>query len=491
MAMHWLTMMEMARGLESREFSATELVEHLLSRVAFVDGSLNSFITMDRERALIDAAHWDEARSRNQHPSPLAGVPMAHKDIFCTKNQRTTCASRMLEDFVPPYNATVVERLAEAGMVCLGKTNMDEFAMGSSNETSYFGPVRNPWDITRVPGGSSGGSAAAVAAGLVPLATGTDTGGSIRQPAALCGISGLKPTYGRVSRWGMVAYASSLDQAGLMARSVEDIACALSYIAGFDDFDSTSADEAVGDYIRMLDAPGKMKAGLPKQFFSDGIDAGVAAVMGKAVDALRALGIETVELDIPELRYAIPAYYVIAPAEASSNLARYDGVRFGHRCDTPADLEDLYKRSRGEGFGVEVQRRILVGTYVLSHGYYDAYYLTAQKVRHSIRRALKQALAQVDFLVAPTAPEVAFPLGSKNLDPVAMYMSDICTIAVNLAGLPALSLPVGFSSGLPVGMQLIGDDFDEARLLQAGHLYQKNTAWHRHHPDVATYSGVE
>jgi len=412
-----------------------------------------------------------------------SGRPFAHKDIFCTRGVKTSCGSRMLDNFIAPYDATVTQKLHEAGAVMIGKTNMDEFAMGSSNETSFYGAVKNPWDRSTVPGGSSGGSAAAVAARLVPASTGTDTGGSIRQPAALCGITGLKPTYGRVSRYGMIAFASSLDQGGTFTRSAADAAVMLGAIAGFDSCDSTSVDRPVDDYLAGLNAPLQgLKIGLPKEYFGEGLDAGVATVIEAALEEYRKLGATITEITLPNTHLSVPAYYVVAPAECSSNLSRFDGVRFGHRASDPKDLEDLYTRSRGEGFGDEVKRRILIGTYALSAGYYDAYYLQAQKVRRLIRDDFLRAFGQVDVIMGPTTPSVAFKLGEKADDPVSMYLSDIYTIAVNLAGLPALSIPAGFSAGLPVGLHIAGNYFAEAKLLNVAHQYQQATDWHTRAP---------
>ncbi len=480
--MHDKTLTELAAGLRAGEFSSEELTRACLDRIAAHDGTLNSFITVDEEKALAQARAAD-ARLAAGEAGPLTGIPVAQKDIFCTDGVLTTCASRMLENFVAPYSATVVEKFDAAGAVMIGKTNMDEFAMGSSNETSYYGPVRNPWNTETVPGGSSGGSAAAVAARLVPAATGTDTGGSIRQPAALCGVTGLKPTYGRVSRWGMIAFASSLDQGGPIARSAEDAALLLNVMAGFDARDSTSIDREVPDYTATLDADLQgLKIGLPKEFFGEGLEAGVAAAVEAAIDEYRKLGAEVVEISLPNSALAVPAYYVVAPAECSSNLSRFDGVRFGHRCENPEDLEDLYKRSRGEGFGDEVKRRIMIGTYALSAGYYDAYYLKAQKVRRLIRDEFLRAFEQVDVIMGPTTPAPAFRLGEKTDDPITMYLSDIYTIAVNLAGLPGISIPAGFVDGLPVGLQIIGNHFEEARLLNVAHRYQRVTDWHRQGP---------
>ena len=469
---------KLAQALASGETTSVALTETALQRIEAQDGSLNSFITVDRAGALADAEAAD-ARIAAGTAGPLTGIPLAHKDIFCTEGLRTTCASRMLENFTPPYDATVTTRFREAGAVLVGKTNMDEFAMGSSNENSYFGPCRNPWNLDRVPGGSSGGSAAAVAAGLVPAATGTDTGGSIRQPAAFCGISGLKPTYGRVSRLGMIAYASSLDQGGPMARSAEDCALLLEVMAGHDPRDSTSSEREAGGYTDALDQSlDGLRIGIPAEYFGAGLDDRVAGVIRAALENYERRGATLVELSLPRTSLAIPAYYVVAPAEASTNLSRYDGVRYGHRCATPRDLEDLYTRSREEGFGEEVQRRILVGTYALSSGYYDAYYKKAQQVRRLIAEDFRSAFADVDMIAGPTTPGVAFALGAKTDDPTAMYLEDIYTLSVNLAGLPAMSIPAGFVDGLPVGLQLIGQHFGEGRLLAAAHQYQQHTDWH-------------
>ena len=480
--MHDKTLTELAAGLRAGDFSSEELTRACLDRIAGHDGTLNSFITVDEEHALAQARAADD-RLRQGEAGPLTGIPVAQKDIFCTDGVLTTCASRMLENFVAPYNATVVEKFDAAGAVMIGKTNMDEFAMGSSNETSFYGPVRNPWNPETVPGGSSGGSAAAVAARLVPAATGTDTGGSIRQPAALCGVTGLKPTYGRVSRWGMIAFASSLDQGGPIARSAEDAALLLGVMAGFDERDSTSIDRPVPDYTATLnDDIRGLKIGLPKEYFGEGLESGVGQAVEAALDEYRRLGAEIVEISLPNTHLAVPAYYVVAPAECSSNLSRFDGVRFGHRCENPEDLEDLYKRSRGEGFGAEVKRRIMIGTYALSAGYYDAYYLKAQKVRRLIRDDFLRAFEQVDVIMGPTTPAPAFRLGEKTDDPITMYLSDIYTIAVNLAGLPGMSIPAGFVNGLPVGLQIIGNHFDEARLLNVAHRYQQVTDHHLQGP---------
>ncbi|AGA91494.1 glutamyl-tRNA(Gln) and/or aspartyl-tRNA(Asn) amidotransferase, A subunit [Thioflavicoccus mobilis 8321] len=473
------TIAELAADLEAGRCSSRELTQLYLQRIERLDPDLNAFITVTAEEALA-AAERADARRRAGDAGPLNGIPIAHKDIFCTRGVRTSCGSRMLDNFIAPYDATVVERLEQAGAVMLGKTNMDEFAMGSSNETSWYGPVRNPWDRTRVPGGSSGGSAAAVAARLCAAATGTDTGGSIRQPAALCGLTGLKPTYGRVSRWGMIAFASSLDQGGILARSAADIAPLLQAIAGFDPQDSTSADVPVPDYTTALGTNiAGLRIGLPEEYFGAGLDPAVAASIEAAIDELRRLGAEVKPIRLPNSPLSVPVYYVVAPAECSSNLARYDGVRFGHRCSDPQGLEDLYKRTRAEGFGAEAKRRIMVGTYVLSAGYYDAYYLKAQQIRHLISDDFRRAFEEVDLIAGPTSPTTAFPLGAKVDDPVAMYLNDIYTIAANLAGLPALSLPAAPVGGLPVGLHLIGNYFDETRLLATAHRLQQETDWHR------------
>jgi len=480
--MHNKTLLELSQGLREKQFSSLELTEHFLSRIRQHDPRLNAFVTVTEEQALGHAKAAD-ARIAAGQAGPLTGVPIAQKDIFCTQGVRTSCGSKMLDNFISPYNATVVERFNQAGAVMLGKLNMDEFAMGSSNETSYYGPVKNPWDLGAVPGGSSGGSASAVAARLAPGATGTDTGGSIRQPASFCGITGIKPTYGRVSRWGMIAFASSLDQGGPMARSAEDCALMLQTMAGFDEKDSTSVDIPVPDYLSSLnDSLEGLRIGLPKEFFGEGLDSNIARLIDEAVAEYRKLGAEVKEVSLPNMHLSGPAYYVVAPAECSSNLARFDGVRYGHRCDNPKDLKDLYMRSRGEGFGAEVQRRILIGTYALSAGYYDAYYLKAQKIRRLISDDFKQAFQEVDVIMGPTSPSVAFRFGEKSADPIAMYLSDIYTIAVNLAGLPGMSIPVGFSKNLPVGMQIIGDYFSEGRLLNVAHRYQQATGWHQQSP---------
>ncbi len=482
MSLHRHTAAELARGLEARQFSSEELTRCFLARIERANPELNAFISVTAPQAL-EAARAADARRRQGAAGPLDGVPLAHKDIFCTDGVLTSCGSKMLAGFISPYDATVVAKLKRAGMVMLGKTNMDEFAMGSSNETSHYGPVRNPWDVTRVPGGSSGGSAAAVAARLVPVATGTDTGGSIRQPAALCGITGIKPTYGRVSRYGMIAFASSLDQGGVFAATAEDCALVLEAMSGFDERDSTSVDVPVPSYAAELGRPVEgLRIGLIREFFAKGLDAGMARAVEAAIEVYRGLGARFVEVSCPSLPLSVPTYYVVAPAECSSNLSRFDGVRFGHRCDHPRDLLDLYCRSRGEGFGAEVKRRIMTGTYVLSAGYYDAYYLKAQKVRSLITADFRRAFESVDLLLGPTSPTTAFALGAKVDDPITMYLNDIYTIGANLAGLPALSLPCGFVDGLPAGLQLIGPHFSESRLLAAAHGYQQATDWHRRAP---------
>jgi aspartyl-tRNA(Asn)/glutamyl-tRNA(Gln) amidotransferase subunit A len=481
-----VTLAGLSKGLAEGRWSSVELVRASLDRIAAAQPRLNALITVTAEQALAEAAAADALRKSGQ-AGPLTGIPLIHKDIFCTAGVRTTCASRMLANFVSPYDATLVRQLREAGTVMVGKANMDEFAMGSSNETSWFGPVRNPWDETRVPGGSSGGSAAAVAARLAPVATATDTGGSIRQPAALCGVTGLKPTYGRVSRYGMIAFASSLDQAGVITVSAEDAALVLQAMAGFDPRDSTSVDAPVPDYSAGLEQPLKgLKIGILKEFFGEGLMPAIAQPVRAALEVLRGEGAEVREVSLPNLPLSVPTYYVVAPAEASSNLARYDGVRFGHRCENPKDLLDLYQRSRAEGFGPEVKRRIMTGTYVLSAGYYDAYYLKAQKVRALIAEDFRRAFGEVDLLLGPTTPTPAFGLGDKTDDPITMYLNDIYTIGANLAGLPAMSLPCGFADGLPVGVQLIGPHFGEARLLNVAHRYQRATDWHLRAPKGVT-----
>jgi len=484
--MHNKSVAELSRELESGNVSSVELTQQFLDRVKREDEKYNSFITVSEEQALAEAKAADEMRAAGK-ATPWTGVPFAHKDIFCTNGVRTTCGSKMLENFVPPYDATVTANFRAAGAVCLGKTNMDEFAMGSSSESSYYGATTNPWGLSagdkRVPGGSSGGSAAAVAARLVPAATGTDTGGSIRQPAALCGITGLKPTYGRVSRYGMIAFASSLDQGGPMARTAEDAALMMNVMAGHDPKDSTCIDRAVPDYTATLNEPLKgLKIGLPKEYFSDQLSPAMEEQVRNAIREYEKLGATVKEVSLPNAKLAIAAYYVIAPAEASANLSRFDGVRYGYRCEDPKDLMDMYTRTRAEGFGSEVKRRILVGTYALSHGYYDAYYLQAQKVRRLIQQDFLNAFKDVDVLMSPVTPSPAFAQGEKTTDPVAMYLEDVFTIAINLAGIPAMSVPAGFVDGLPVGLQIIGNHFSEARLLNAAHQFQQVTDWHQREP---------
>jgi len=482
--MHSKTLAEISAGLQQGDFSSVEITRAFLDRIERLSPELNCYITVTDKQALQAAEQADQQRSEGK-AGPLTGVPLAHKDIFCTRGVKTSCGSRMLDNFIAPYNAGVVERLDSAGMVMLGKTNMDEFAMGSSNETSFFGAVKNPWDLKAVPGGSSGGSASVVAAMLAPASTGTDTGGSIRQPASLCGITGLKPTYGRVSRYGMIAFASSLDQAGPMTRTAEDAAMMLNVMSGFDSRDSTSVDREVPDYTANLsDSLKGLKIGLPKEFFGEGLDAAVADTVQAALKEYEKMGAELVDISLPNSGLSVPTYYVVAPAECSSNLSRFDGVRFGYRCENPTDLEDLYKRSRGEGFGEEVKRRIMIGTYALSAGYYDAYYIKAQKCRRLISDDFTKAYEKVDVIMGPTAPSVAFNMGEKTEDPVSMYLSDIYTIAVNLAGLPGMSVPAGFVDGKPVGLQIIGNYFDESRLLNVAHQYQQVTDWHKQTPDA-------
>ena len=479
---HRNSLTELAAGLRARRFSSVELVRACLERIDKHQGTLNAFISVTREQALRDAQAADRTLTAGGGGA-LTGVPIAHKDIFCTQGVRTTCGSRMLDNFVSPYDATVVARLKAAGAVMLGKTNMDEFAMGSSNETSYYGAVRNPWNPALVPGGSSGGSAAAVAARLVPGATATDTGGSIRQPAALCGVTGFKPTYGRVSRYGMIAFASSLDQGGVLTASAADAALMMREMAGFDANDSTSVDTPVPDYVAGLEQPlAGLKVGLLQEFFDKGLDAQNEKRVREALAVYESLGAKLTEVSLPHLPLSVPVYYVVAPAECSSNLARFDGVRFGHRCENPQDLQDLYRRSRGEGFGAEVKRRIMTGTYVLSAGYYDAYYLKAQRVRQLINADFIRAFHSVDVLIGPTTPTPAFAIGAKTADPITMYLNDIYTIGANLAGLPAVSVPCGFVNDLPVGLQVVGPHFSEARVLQVAHAFQRVTDWHTRVP---------
>ncbi|HEV8097284.1 MAG TPA: Asp-tRNA(Asn)/Glu-tRNA(Gln) amidotransferase subunit GatA [Burkholderiales bacterium] len=473
------TLAELASALAAKRISSVELTKLFLARIAALNGALNAFITVDEERSLADARAADALRARGEG-GPLTGIPIAHKDIYCTRGMRTTCGSKMLADFVSPYDAHVIECFAAAHAVLLGKTNMDEFAMGSSNETSFYGPVRNPWDLRRVPGGSSGGSAAAVAARMAPAATGTDTGGSIRQPAALAGVSGLKPTYGAVSRFGMVAFASSLDQGGPLAKSAADLALLMNAMAGYDARDSTSLERPAEDYTRALELPlAGLRIGLPREYFSMGVEPDVLARVREAVRWFESQGTRVIDIELPNTRLSVPVYYVLAPAEASSNLSRFDGVRYGHRAAEPRDLFDMHCRTRAEGFGAEVKRRILIGTYVLSHGYYDAYYLQAQKVRRRIAGDFAQAFRQCDVIMGPTAPTTAFRIGEKSADPVQMYLGDIFTVPASLAGLPAISVPCGFDSrGLPVGLQITGQYFAEATLLGAAHRYQQVHDWH-------------
>jgi len=487
------TVAEISAALAAGDISSVEITQAYLDRIATLNGELNAFITVCEDSALEQAKAADDARA-NGNNSPLLGIPLAHKDIFCTKDILTTCGSRILHNFVSPYNATVVERFIEAGTVLLGKTNMDEFAMGSSNETSFFGDVKNPWNTECVPGGSSGGSAAAVAADLCAMATGTDTGGSIRQPAAFCGVTGFKPSYGRVSRWGMIAFASSLDQAGPISKSAEDAAMMLNVMSGLDKKDSTSIDRPVEDFTATLNQPLKgLRIGVPKQHFAEGLSIEVEQAVRDALAEYEKLGAVIKEVDLTNSHLSVSAYYVVAPAEASANLSRFDGVRYGYRCEDPVDLEDMYKRTRSEGFGEEVKRRIMVGTYALSAGYYDAYYRKAQKIRRLIKEDFDRAFEEVDVIIGPTSPHTAFKLGSKS-DPVSMYLEDIYTIAVNLAGLPAASIPVGIANGLPMGMQIIGKYFDEAKILNVAHQFQQHTDWHKQKPTaiaaaVVAYKG--
>jgi aspartyl-tRNA(Asn)/glutamyl-tRNA(Gln) amidotransferase subunit A len=481
--MSFKTIANWATELATKKISSVELTSYYIERIKRFDKQLNSFITITEEQALESAKAADNTRAQGK-AGPITGIPIAQKDIFCTKGVKTSCGSKMLDNFISPYDATVITKFKDAGTVMLGKTNMDEFAMGSSNENSYYGPVKNPWNLETVPGGSSGGSSAAVAADLAPAATGTDTGGSIRQPAALTGISGLKPTYGRVSRYGMIAFASSLDQGGVFARTSEDIALLLNVMAGFDKMDSTSTDIAVPDYTKTLnDSMQGLRIGLPKEFFNVGLDDTIAKAIHAAIKEYEKLGCSIHEISLPHTHLSIPAYYVIAPAECSSNLARFDGVRYGHRCKDPIDLIDLYQRSRSEGFGKEVKRRIMIGTYALSAGFYDAYYIKAQKIRGLIREDFAKAFEKVDVIMGPTTPSVAFKIGEKANDPVSMYLSDIYTIAINLAGLPGMSIPAGFSQGLPIGLQLISNFYTESRLLNVAHAFQKATDWHTKTPE--------
>ncbi len=477
------TISELASDLQNKVISSVELTQAYLDRIQQLDGIYNSYITVTPELALQQAKLAD-GRIAAGNAEILTGIPLAQKDIFCTNGVKTSCGSKMLNNFIAPYDATVIHKFHQAGAVMLGKTNMDEFAMGSSNETSFYGAVKNPWNAETVPGGSSGGSAAAVAARLAPAATGTDTGGSIRQPAAFCNLTGLKPTYGRVSRYGMIAFASSLDQAGPMTRTAKDAAILLNTMAGFDEKDSTCANKAVPDYTAELNKSlAGLKIGLPKEYFEKGMDADIAKSIEEALDVYKKAGAEIIEVSLPNSSLSVPAYYVVAPAECSSNLSRFDGVRFGYRCENPVDLEDLYKRSRGEAFGEEVKRRIMIGTYALSSGFYDAYYIKAQKIRQLISQDFKEAFEKVDVIMGPTTPSTAFKIGEKSNDPITMYLSDIYTIAVNLAGLPGMSIPAGLANNMPVGLQIIGNYFDESRLLNIAHQFQTLTDWHTKSPE--------
>ena len=480
---HRMTLSQLKRNLGAKNLSSREITESFLKRISETNKSLNAFITITEDLAISQSVEADEIIANGKAKS-LTGLPFAHKDLFCTDGILTTCASKMLSNFVPPYDATVVKRLKDAGIIMIGKTNMDEFAMGSSNETSYYGNVSNPWNLDLSPGGSSGGSAAAVAAGLAPAATGTDTGGSIRQPAALTGVTGIKPTYGRVSRYGMIAFASSLDQGGFFTKSSEDAALLLTEVAGLDEFDSTSSAEPVPDYTASINNSIKgIKIGLIKQHFEEGLDEANKKVLEEALKALESQGAEIIEIDMPNIGLSVPTYYVVASAECSSNLSRYDGIRFGHRAENFNDLTDFYSKTRGEGFGSEVKRRIMTGTYVLSAGYYDAYYLKAQKVRQLICEDFINAFVIVNVIAGPTTPSPAFPLGAKMDDPIEMYLNDIFTIGANLAGLPAMSIPCGFVNNLPIGLQLIGKHFGEESILQCGHQYQQITDWHKQVPE--------
>ncbi|WP_024851681.1 Asp-tRNA(Asn)/Glu-tRNA(Gln) amidotransferase subunit GatA [Hydrogenovibrio kuenenii] len=482
--MHRLSIRQMSEKLHSREITSVALTQHYLDRIEKYDSELNAYISVTPELAIEMAKKADEMLDKGEG-SFLTGVPVAHKDIFCVDGVKTSCGSKMLHNFVAPYDATVVEKLKAVGMPILGKTNMDEFAMGSSSESSYYGPTKNPWNLNAVPGGSSGGSASVIAAGLAPLATGTDTGGSIRQPASFCGITGIKPTYGAVSRYGMIAYASSFDQGGPMTRSAEDAAWLLDAMAGFDKKDSTSLEQEKLNYLAHLDDSLQgLKVGVPKEYFGEGLSGSVSSAVKEAVEVLRQQGAEIVEVSLPNKDLAVPAYYVLAPAEASSNLSRFDGVRYGYRCENPQDLSDLYMRSRSEGFGTEVKRRIMVGAYALSEGYYDAYYLKAQKLRRMVRDDFVKAFEKCDVIVGPVAPTTAFNIGEKSDDPISMYLEDLYTIPVNLAGLPAMSVPAGFAEGMPVGLHLIGTYHSEAKLLNVAHQFQQVTSWHEQMPEV-------
>lgn len=481
--MHTLSIKEMSEKLKDRSLKSVDLTQHYLDRIEKYDIDLNAFVTVTPELAIEMAKEADKMLDEGKG-GLLTGIPIAHKDIFCIDGVKTTCGSKMLSNFVAPYDANVVEKLKAEGMPILGKTNMDEFAMGSSSESSYYGAVKNPWNIKKVPGGSSGGAAAVIAAGLAPLATGTDTGGSIRQPASFCGITGIKPTYGTVSRYGMIAYASSFDQGGPMARTAEDNAWLLNAMAGFDERDSTSSEIEEQDFSAELNNPIKgLKVGVPKEYFGEGLDTGVAGLIRNAIAELEEQGAEIVEVSLPNKDLAVPAYYVLAPSEASSNLSRFDSVRYGYRCENPQDLEDMYVRSRTEGFGAEVKRRIMVGNYALSAGYYDAYYLKAQKIRRIVRDDFSHAFENCDVIVGPVAPSPAFKIGEKSDDPISMYLADLYTIPVNLAGMPAMSVPAGFVDGLPVGLHIIGNYHSEAKLLNVAHQYQQATQWHKEMPE--------
>ena len=482
--LHEKSIKELHQGLMNKEFSSHELTEHFLDRIAKYDGKINSYITVTSEQALKEADLADSRISKNENISYLTGIPVAHKDIFCTENVKTTCGSKMLADFKPPYNATVVSKLMEQGAVSLGKTNLDEFAMGGTCENSYYGPSLNPWDLEYVPGGSSGGSAAAMAARLAAISTGTDTGGSIRQPAAFCGITGLKPTYGRISRYGMIAFASSLDQGGPIGASAEDIAIFLEAVAGKDPRDMTSANVEVPNYLASIESPIKgIKIGLPEEFFSAALSPEVAKKTEEAIEVLKAQGAIFKKVSLKNSKYAVPTYYIVAPSEASSNLARYDGIKYGYRTNSSENLESLYNKSRSEAFGVEVKRRILIGTYALSSGYYDAFYQKAQKIRKIIKEDFVNAFEEVDLILGPTTPSPAYKIGSKIDDPVSMYLGDTYTIPANLAGLPGMSMPAGFIDNMPIGVQLIGPAFSESLMLNVGHIYQKNTDWHKMMPE--------
>ena len=482
--MHRLSIKQMSEKLRTREITSVALTQHYLDRIEKYDGDLNAYITVTPELAIEMARKADEMLDKGEG-SLLTGIPVAHKDIFCIDGVKTSCGSKMLHNFVAPYDATVVEKLKTVGMPILGKTNMDEFAMGSSSESSYYGPTKNPWKLNAVPGGSSGGSAAVIAAGLAPLATGTDTGGSIRQPASFCGITGIKPTYGAVSRYGMIAYASSFDQGGPMSRSAEDAAWLLDAMSGFDAKDSTSLEQEKSDYTAQLEESLEgLRVGVPKEYFGEGLSESVSNTVKEAIEVLRQQGADIVEVSLPNKDLAVPAYYVLAPAEASSNLSRFDGVRYGYRCENPQDLSDLYMRSRSEGFGTEVKRRIMVGAYALSEGYYDAYYLKAQKLRRMVRDDFVNAFEQCDVIVGPVAPTTAFNIGEKSDDPISMYLEDLYTIPVNLAGLPAMSVPAGFAEGMPVGLHLIGTYHSEAKLLNVAHQFQQVTSWHEQMPEA-------